>query len=155
MAAEATKMAEEVDLANIKQFLFVFRSMQAEEAIRDVSLRMQELAQKGIDISKAKVLFKEAQDQFGADRHDKGREMVTLTRILLSELDQQSLREQAFDELNTAHVEILTQKRKGSNIQQAYKTYQSAKDSFSLQGYKKSILLAKKAAFQAKSAKMA
>ncbi|MGA1821470.1 MAG: hypothetical protein ACMUIG_02965 [Thermoplasmatota archaeon] len=152
MAAEATKMAEEVDLSNIKQFLFVFRSMQSEEAMRDVTLRMQELSQKGIDISKAKVLFKEAQDQFSSDRHEKGREMITLTRILLSELDQQSLREQAFDELNTAHVEILTQKRKGSNISTAYKTYQSAKDSFSLQGYKKSILLAKKAAFQAKSA---
>lgn len=155
LAAEATKMAEEVDLSNIKQFLFVFRSMQAEEAMRDVTLRMQELAQKGIDISKAKVLYKEAQDQFGADRHEKGREMITLTRILMSELDQQSLREQAFDELNTAHVEILTQKRKGSNIQHAYRTYQSAKDSFSLQGYKKSILLAKKATFQAKSAKKA
>jgi hypothetical protein len=155
IAAEATKMAEEVDLSNIKQFLFVFRSMQAEEAMRDVSLRMQELAQKGIDISKAKVLFKEAQDQFEADSHEKGREMITLTRILLSELDQQSLREKAFDELNTAHVEILTQKRKGSNIQQAYRTYQSAKDSFSLQGYKKSILLAKKATFQAKSTRKA
>jgi hypothetical protein len=151
MASEAQSLAEDVDLSNIKQFLFVFRSMQAEEALRDVSLRMKELSQKNIDLSKAKILYEEAKENFDKGDNDKGREMITLTRILLSELDQQSLREKAFDELNGAHVNILSMKRKGANIQNAYKIYENAKNAFSLQEYKKTILLAKKASFQAKN----
>ena len=151
MASEAQSLAEDVDLSNIKQFLFVFRSMQAEEALRDVSLRMKELSQKNIDLSKAKILYEEAKENFDKGENDKGREMITLTRILLSELDQQSLREKAFDELNGAHVNILSMKRKGANIQNVYKIYENAKNAFSLQEYKKTILLAKKASFQAKS----
>ena len=150
IATEAQKQAEDVDLSNIKQFLFVFRSMQAEEALRDVSIRMQELAQKKIDLSKAKILYREAEENFDKGNHDKGREMITLTRILLSELDQQSLREKAFDELNGAHVDILSMKRKGANIQNAYKIYENAKNAFSLQEYKKTILLAKKASSKVK-----
>jgi len=149
---EARINVEKLDLANIKQFLYVFRSMQGEEMLRDVSLRLDELDEKGTDVSKAKVLFSKAKEHLEKDEFDKGRQMITLSRIMISELDQQSLRDKAFDELNNAHVEILTKKRMGGNVTQAYKTYNSAKDSFSLREYKKSILLAKRASYQAKSA---
>ncbi|MGA1792891.1 MAG: hypothetical protein ACMUHM_02980 [Thermoplasmatota archaeon] len=149
---EARVNVEKLDLANIKQFLYVFRSMQGEEMLRDVSLRLDELGQKGTDVTKARVLFTKAKEHLEKDEFDKGRQMITLSRIMISELDQQSLRDKAFDELNNAHVEILTRKKMGGNVTQAYKTYNSAKDSFSLREYKKSILLAKRASYQAKSA---
>ncbi|MGA1872837.1 MAG: hypothetical protein ACMUHY_04135 [Thermoplasmatota archaeon] len=149
---EARLNVEKLELANIKQFLYVFRSMQGEEMQRDVSLRLEELQQKGMDVTKAKILFTKAKEHLEKDEFDKGRQMITLSRIMISELDQQSLRNKAFDVLNNAHVEILTRKKQGGNVTQAYKTYNSAKDSFSLREYKKSILLSKRASYQAKTA---
>jgi hypothetical protein len=149
---EARSLVEKLDLANIKQFLYVFRSMQGEEILRDVHLRLDELKEKGMDTSKARVLFNKAKDHFDSDEFDKGRQMITLARIMISELDQQSLRDKAFDELNNAHVEILTRKKKGGNVTQAYKTYNNAKDAFALREYKKTILLSKRANYQARKA---
>ncbi|MEA3560115.1 MAG: hypothetical protein U9R75_12755 [Candidatus Thermoplasmatota archaeon] len=152
LSEEARDMVEQLELQNIKQFLYVFRSMQADEMERDVSYRLGELSSKGIDTSKARMLFENAKGNFEKDEFDKGRQMITLARIMLSELDQQSLRDKAFDELNNAHVEILTEKKKGANITTAYKTYNSAKESFSMREYKKSILLSKRAHYQARKA---
>ncbi|MBN1389197.1 MAG: hypothetical protein JXA22_00990 [Candidatus Thermoplasmatota archaeon] len=149
---EARQIVERMDLANIKQFLFVFRSMQGEEMQRDVSLRLDDLQEKGTDISKARILFNKADEHFKKDEFDKGRQMITLARIMISELDQQSLRDKAFDELNAAHVDILSKKKEGANVTQAYKTYNNAKDSFSMREYKKSILLSKRASYQARTA---
>ncbi|MGA1847890.1 MAG: hypothetical protein ACMUHB_00995, partial [Thermoplasmatota archaeon] len=148
---EARKAVERLDLHNIKQFLYVFRSMQGEEIQRDVSLRLDELDRKKLDVSKARILFAKAKEHFDNDDFDKGRQMITLARIMISELDQQSLRDKAFDELNNAHVEILTRKKQGSNVTHAYKTYNSAKDAFSLREFKKSILLSKRAHYQARN----
>jgi len=148
---EARKAVERLDLQNIKQFLYVFRSMQGEEIQRDVSLRLDELERKNLDVSKARILFDKAKEHFDNDDFDKGRQMITLARIMISELDQQSLRNKAFDELNNAHVEILTRKKQGGNVTGAYKTYNSAKDAFSLREFKKSILLSKRAHYQARN----
>ncbi|MFO8050801.1 MAG: hypothetical protein R6V01_03790 [Thermoplasmatota archaeon] len=152
LSEEARDMVEQLDLQNIKQFLYVFRSMQADEMERDVTHRLEELISKGLDTSKARMLFENAKENFEKDEFEKGRQMVTLARIMLSELDQQSLRNKAFDELNDAHVEILSQKKKGKNISSAHKTYNSAKEAFSLREYKKSLLLSKRANYQARKA---
>ncbi|MBN1539533.1 MAG: hypothetical protein JW939_05260, partial [Candidatus Thermoplasmatota archaeon] len=149
---EAKLIVEKMDLTNIKQFLYVFRSMQGDEMQRDVSLRLEDLQSKGVDISKASILFNKAREHMNKDEFDKGRQMITLARIMISELDQQSLRDKAFDELNNAHVIILSRKKQGGNVTPAYKTYNSAKDSFSMREYKKSILLSKRAAYQANTA---
>lgn len=150
ISEEARDMVEQLDLQNIKQFLYVFRSMQAEEMERDVNHRVAELNTKGLDTTKALMLFENAKENFEKDEFDKGRQMITLARIMLSELDQQSLRDKAFDELNNAHVEILSQKKKGVSVTTAYKTYNNAKESFSMREFKKTILLAKRAHFQAR-----
>ncbi|MFW3146786.1 MAG: hypothetical protein ACMUIE_08250 [Thermoplasmatota archaeon] len=147
---EARAAVEKLELHNIDQFLYVFRSMQADEIKRDVSGRLEELRGKGIDTSKARTLFEKSMEHFSIDEFEKGRQMITLSRIMLAELDQQSLRDSAFDELNNAHVEILARKKDGANISAAYKTYNHAKEAFSMKEYKKSILLSKRASYQAR-----
>jgi len=150
LAEAARKEVEEVDLENIKQFLYVFRSMQAEEAVRDVSLRLDELKSKGIDVEKAEAPFTAAKEYFENDSFDEGREMITQARIIISDLDQQSLHDKAFDELNEAHVALITKKKTGADISVANEYYLRAKDAFSLREYKKCILFSQKASHQAK-----
>jgi hypothetical protein len=145
---EARKIIEDLDIANIKQFFYVFQSSQATEMSRNVEIGIEELKAKGIDISKVKLLFDKAQEHFERDEFEKGRQMITLSRIMLAEIDQQSLRDTAFDELNNAHVEILTKKRQGMNVASAYNIYNNAKEAFSMREYKKAILLAKKSGYQ-------
>lgn len=147
---EARKLVEDLDIANIKQFFYVFQSSQATEMSRNVEIGIAELKKKGIDISKVKMLYDKAQEHFEKDDFDRGRQMITLSRIMLAEIDQQSMRDKAFDELNNAHVAILTHKRKGGKVKNAYNIYNNAKEAFSMREYKKAILLSKKAAYQAK-----
>ena len=87
---------------NIKQFFYVFQSSQATEMSRNVEIGIAELKKKGIDVSKVKLLYDKAQENFENDEFDRGRQMITLSRIMLAEIDQQSLRDKAFDELNNA-----------------------------------------------------
>lgn len=147
-ADEARISIEKLDIPNITQFFYVFQSSQAKEMSRNVEIGITELKNKGSDTSKVKLLYDKAQEHFSSDEFERGRQMITLAKIMLSEIDQQSVRENAFDELNNAHVEILTKKRKGKKVTTAYKTYEKAKEAFSMREYKKSILLAKKASYQ-------
>ncbi len=147
---EARKLIEDLDIANIKQFFYVFQSSQATEMSRNVEIGIAELKKKGIDVTKVKMLYDKAQENFEKDEFDRGRQMITLSRIMLAEIDQQSLRDKAFDELNNAHVAILTRKRKGGNVTSAYNVYNNAKEAFSMREYKKAILLAKKASLKVK-----
>ncbi len=149
-AEEARTQVEKLDIQNIKQFFYVFRSSQATEISRNVQIGIRELKEKGMDTSKVNMLYQKAQEHFEKDEFDRGRQMITLARIMLAEIDQQSLRDSAFDELNNAHVEILTRKREGANVTPAYRVYNNAKEAFSLREYKKAILLAKKAGYQAR-----
>ena len=151
-AEEARSEVEKLDIQNIKQFFYVFRSSQATEMSRNVQIGISELKEKGIDTSKVAMLYQKAQEHFEEDEFDRGRQMITLARIMLAEIDQQSLRDNAFDELNNAHVEILTRKREGANVTPAYRIYNNAKEAFSTREYKKAILLAKKAGYQARKA---
>jgi|GEM_PF-5531892 len=149
-AEEARAEVEKLDIANIKQFFYVFRSSQATEMSRNVEIGISELKAKGVDVSKVKLLYDKAQEHFEKDEFDRGRQMLTLARIMLAEIDKQSLRDNAFDELNNAHVEILTSKRQGGNVTQAYRIYNKAKEAFQMREFKKAILLSKKARYQLK-----
>ncbi len=151
-AEEARAEVEKIDIANIQQFFYVFRSSQATEMSRNVEIGIAELKNKGIDTSKVSLLFDKAREHFEKDEFDKGRQMITLAKIMLSEIDQQSLRDSAFDEMNNAHVEILTKKRKGIDTSGANRIYNKAKEAFSLREYKKAILLSKKAGHQIRKA---
>ncbi len=153
LAKEAQKAVEDVDIQNIQQFLYVFRSMQGEEAVRDLTLRMQDLKRKGIEISKAELSINMAKEHFSNDQFDEGREVVTLSRIVLADLDQQSLHDKAFDDLNSAHVLILARKKKGIDVSEANTFYTRAKEAFALREYKKSLLFSQKSNYLAKKGK--
>ncbi len=153
LAKEAQNAVEDVDIQNIQQFLYVFRSMQGEEAVRDLTLRMQDLKRKGIDISKAELSIGMAKEHFSNDQFDEGRELVTLSRIVLADLDQQSLHDKAFDELNSAHVQILICKKNGNDVSEANTFYTRAKEAFALREYKKTLLFSQKSNYLAKRVK--
>ncbi|MCK5774444.1 MAG: hypothetical protein KAH57_11700 [Thermoplasmata archaeon] len=153
LAKEAQSAVEELDIQNIQQFLYVFRSMQGEEAVRDLTLRMRDLRKKGIDTSKAELSINMAKERFSNDQFDEGREVVTLSRIVLADLDQQSLHDKAFDELNSAHVQILAAKKKGNDVSEANTFYTRAKEAFALREYKKSLLFSRKVGYLVKKGK--
>jgi hypothetical protein len=149
-ANQSREMVEKVDHTNINQFLYVFRSSQATEFAADINNRMAELAKKGIDMSKAKAMMDQAQKYFDSDEFEKGRELIILDRILLGELESQSLKEQSTSLINEAHVSILNAGKQGIDISAAMKIYNNAKEAFALKEYKKALLLAKKVSFQLK-----
>jgi hypothetical protein len=146
----ARESVEKVDHTNINQFLFVFRSSQASEFAADINQRMADLGKRGIDTKKAQMLLDEAQKYFSSDEFEKGRELIIMARILLSELESHSLKEQATDVINEAHVMILNAAKQGIDTTAANKVYTSAKEAFALKEYKKALLMAKKVAFQLK-----
>ncbi|MDG6225635.1 MAG: hypothetical protein QCI82_08995 [Candidatus Thermoplasmatota archaeon] len=147
-AQHARQLVERVDHTNIDQFLYVFRSSQATEFISELEQRITELSKKGVDVSKANLLLDNARKFFDNDQFEKGREIVIVARILLSEMDAQTLRDQAFDVINDAHVGIISAKKKGDDVRAADKVMTTAKEAFAIKDYKKAILLAKKALFQ-------
>ena len=147
-AQQARQLVERVDHTNINQFLYVFRSSQATEFLAELEQRISGLSRKGVDVSKAIVLMDNARKFFDNDQFEKGREIVIVTRILLSEMDAQTLRDQAFDVINEAHVGIISSKKKGEDVDSANKVMATAKEAFAIKDYKKAILLAKKALFQ-------
>ncbi len=149
-AEEAKVLIERSELQNIDQFLYVFRNMQAEEISKAVRTRIDELANRGSEVTKVNMLFDKAQEHFSKEDYEKGRQMITFARVMMSEMDQQSLRDSAVDELNSSHLEILAMKKDGMDVTGPYKLYNNAKDAFTSGEYKKAILLAKKACLRPK-----